>query len=171
MTETMTSGSGAGAVVVVVGEVVVVVVGAGAGSAEMVPEIVRRFEAIHRLAVGMPERLVFVRVRERIGTSGMNQPDAPVVSFTFPCNTPLLVPGTQTGASNVTTPEQVDGFGEGMLQRLNDDWKPRFGVETAAPFVSVALIPIDSASTSPRAKPQPVTGVGDANVIVVVLIA
>lgn len=44
-------------------------------------------------------------------------------------------------------------------------------VDTGAPLASRALTPIVSASTSPKAKPQPVTGVGVANVITVVLIA
>ena len=157
---------------VVVGASVVVVVGSGGVSGcVIVPAITRRFEAIQRVAVGMPERFVFVMVNVRIATSGMNQPDAPTVSFVLPWRTPLFEPGIQVGASYVTTPLHVDGFGEGMLQRLNEDWKPRSDAETAAPFASVALTPIDSASTSPNAKPQPVRGVGEAKVITVVLIA
>ena len=70
---------------VVVGASVVVVVGSGGVSGcVIVPEITRRFEAIQRFAVGIPERLVLVIVNVRIGMRGVNQPLAPTESFTFP---------------------------------------------------------------------------------------
>ena len=80
-TDTKASGTGTGAGA---GAIVVVVVGATTGSIEIFPEMVRRFDAIHRLAVGKPDRFVLVRVRVPRRTVGMNQAEAPVVSFTFP---------------------------------------------------------------------------------------
>lgn len=91
-----------------------------AGSTEMFPEIVRKFDAIQRLAVGMPERFVFVSVNERKRTVGMNQPVAPVVSATFPTNAPPFEPGAQVGTSELP-PEQVEGTGDGTPQKLNAD--------------------------------------------------
>ncbi len=69
------------------------------GSEEMFPEIVRRFDAIHKLAVGMPERFAFARVSWLSRTEGMNQPEAPTVSLTFPCRTPPETPDVHTGVS------------------------------------------------------------------------
>lgn len=107
--------------VVVGASVVVVVVSGGVSGCVTVPAMTRRFDAIQRFAVGIPERLVFVIVNVRIGMRGMNQPLAPTESTPFPWSAPLFEPGTQFGVSNVTTPLHADGFGEGMLQRLNAD--------------------------------------------------
>ncbi len=106
------------------------------------------------------------------GTVGSNQPSAPVVSVPWP--TSVAVPASQVGVSDGGSAAVVDvasggqAPGRGVLsQKLNTPWKPSDAVGTGLPRASVAVTVTWSTSMSPRAKPQPLAGVGEAKVKVV----
>lgn len=113
-----------------------------------------------------PDLFVPVKVKVLTADVGRNHPAAPVVFVPDP---------TRVGDVHVGTSVDVplahdDGFGEPVLQKLKVPANHPL-TSRADPEASVAAIVTSSTSTSPTVKAQPLAGVGELKVTVVMAVA